>query len=300
MTGQIFSKIGWNYFIGSLMMLVVQFLCVYTAAMIDTELLSDENVKLLLSVLPIYLAGMPVMALMMTTVPKTAVPKRSMNAGQLAAAFFIAYALMFCGNILGNAVADIVGVLKGSRVNNVVAGAVGSANIFLVFVYVVICAPIAEELIFRKLLADRMIRFGEGTAIVASGLMFGLFHGNLNQFAYAFLVGMFFAFIYVKTGNIKYTIILHMLMNFVGSILPAVILRLSAGSSVTVSIYTFVMLGVMAVGIALIWINRKGFVLNKGEETINREMWFRTVICNRGMLLYSGLWLLMIIWQLSV
>ena len=44
-----------------------------------------------------------------------------------------------------------------------------------------------------------------------SGLMFGLFHGNLNQFVYAFVLGLCFGFIYVKTGNIRYTIGLHML-----------------------------------------------------------------------------------------
>ena len=48
--------------------------------------------------------------------------------------------------------------------------------------------------------------------------MFGLFHGNLNQFVYTFLVGAFWAFIYVKTGRLRYTIYLHMALNFMGSV----------------------------------------------------------------------------------
>ena len=56
------------------------------------------------------------------------------------------------------------------------------SNMMVTFLYMVICAPILEEYIFRKLIVDRTVKYGQGVAIVLSGLMFGLFHGNLNQF----------------------------------------------------------------------------------------------------------------------
>ena len=62
------------------------------------------------------------------------------------------------------------------------------------FLYMVICAPILEEYIFRKLIVDRTVKYGQGVAVVLSGLMFGLFHGNLNQFAYAFYWECFWHF----------------------------------------------------------------------------------------------------------
>ena len=77
----------------------------------------------------------------------------------------------------------------------------------------IIAAPIIEELIFRKLLIDRISPFGEKTAIFASALAFGLVHGNFSQFFYAFAIGLLFGYIYVKTRNILYTIVLHMFVN---------------------------------------------------------------------------------------
>ena len=76
-----------------------------------------------------------------------------------------------------------------------------SSNLWVNLFIMVLCAPVAEELIFRKLLIDRLTQYGEGVAVLFSGLMFGLFHGNLNQFVYAFVLGLCFGFIYVKTGD---------------------------------------------------------------------------------------------------
>ena len=42
---------------------------------------------------------------------------------------------------------------------------------------------------FRKLLIDRIVPFGQRVAVVVSGLAFGLFHGNFYQFFYAFSLG---------------------------------------------------------------------------------------------------------------
>jgi len=82
-----------------------------------------------------------------------------------------------------------------------------------------ILAPIFEELIFRKLLIDRVIKYGEFCAIMMSGIMFGLFHGNFAQFFFATGLGMLFAFVYARTGKIWYTILLHMVVNMTTSVI---------------------------------------------------------------------------------
>ena len=46
--------------------------------------------------------------------------------------------------------------------------------------------------------------------------MFGLFHGNFGQFFYAFAVGSVFAYVALRTGGIRYTVVLHFLVNFFG------------------------------------------------------------------------------------
>jgi membrane protease YdiL (CAAX protease family) len=88
-----------------------------------------------------------------------------------------------------------------------------------------ILAPIVEEFIFRKFLIDRTYRYGEWVAILTSGLMFGLFHGNLAQFFFTTLIGGLFAYIYIRTGKIWYTIALHMTMNLATSVVTMFLLQ---------------------------------------------------------------------------
>ena len=73
-----------------------------------------------------------------------------------------------------------------------------------------------------KLLIDRTRRYGDWTAILLSGLLFGLFHGNLFQFFYAALVGMILAYIYTRSGSYLRCVAMHAAINFMGSIvIPA-------------------------------------------------------------------------------
>ena len=78
-------------------------------------------------------------------------------------------------------------------------------------------SPVFEELLFRKFMIDRTMRHGEFISCAMSGIMFGLWHGNFQQFFFAFFVGVLFAFVYIRTGNIIYTMILHASMNLVTS-----------------------------------------------------------------------------------
>ena len=83
----------------------------------------------------------------------------------------------------------------------------------------VILAPVLEEYIFRKLLIDRLSKYGELTAMLFSATVFGLFHMNFFQFFYAFGLGLLFAYIYTRTRNLLYPVLLHMIINFQGSVL---------------------------------------------------------------------------------
>jgi len=174
---------------------------------------------------------------------------------------------------------------------------------------------------------DRTLRYGQGVAIVLSGLMFGLFHGNLNQFIYATALGMFLAFLYVKTGKLKITIAIHMIVNFMGSVVAVLLLKaikfeelmaleenMSSVEAYTQHVMQLVMdnlagyiaylgyacliFGSMIAGIVLFIVFRKRFKLEKGEVSIPKGQRFRTVILNPGMLAYCVFWLVMIVLQL--
>ena len=243
--------------------------------------------------------------------------KHNMKPAQLLGAFAISYALMYLSNLAGQFFTNIIGIIKGSPVDDAIADLVSELNPLTAFFVMVLLAPALEEWIFRKLLVDRTIRYGEGTAIFLSGLMFGLFHGNLNQFVYTFLIGAFWAFIYVKTGRLRYTIYLHMALNFMGSIgslfFLGAISTLEGGSSAMngfhfllgmliplaiVIPYLIVVFGLVISGIVLLVTNWKRFRLIPAELFIPKEKWFSVIFLNAGMILYVLFWIIQIVLQL--
>ena len=83
---------------------------------------------------------------------------------------------------------------------------------FSMFLYAGILAPIGEELLFRGLIQRSLLPFGKKFAIFVSAFTFGLFHGNLIQTPYAFVVGLVLGFVAAEY-NILWAMVLHMINN---------------------------------------------------------------------------------------
>lgn len=79
----------------------------------------------------------------------------------------------------------------------------------------VLAAPVAEELIYRGLLYGRMREFvSKIPATIIASLIFGICHGNIVQFVFAFCIGMLLCLIYEKYQQIRISIWMHMVVNF--------------------------------------------------------------------------------------
>lgn len=77
-----------------------------------------------------------------------------------------------------------------------------------------IVSPLAEEIVFRGILYNRMKKIFSGAlSIVLSALLFGLYHGNIVQAAYGFLMGMLIAYAYEKCGGFLYAFLFHAAAN---------------------------------------------------------------------------------------
>lgn len=312
-----FSSLGLMYFFGALIIIGVQVAVSMLVLAFAPSLLDNPNLSLLVSMLPTYAISFPLTSLLIRQVPGVQMKKHNMKPTQLLGAFAISYALMYLSNLAGQFFTNIIGIIKGSPVDDAIADLVSELNPLTALFVMVLLAPALEEWIFRKLLVDRTIRYGEGTAIFLSGLMFGLFHGNLNQFVYTFLVGAFWAFIYVKTGRLRYTIYLHMALNFMGSVGSLFFLdaisTLEGGSSAMngfhfllgmllplaiVIPYLIVVFGLVISGIVLLVTNWKRFRLIPAELFIPKEKRFSVIFLNVGMILYVLFWIIQIILQL--
>lgn len=84
----------------------------------------------------------------------------------------------------------------------------------LVFLLVGVIGPICEEFVYRGVIYGALRRTGRvKSAIIIQALVFGLMHGNLNQFCYAFVIGIFMAYLLEASGSIISTMLMHVLIN---------------------------------------------------------------------------------------
>lgn len=95
-----------------------------------------------------------------------------------------------------------------------------SASIPVQVIVLGIIIPLTEELMFRGVLFKRYREQGSFVrAALYSSLLFSITHGNMVQFLYSFVLGMFLAYVYEKYGSFKAPAVLHITANMISVIL---------------------------------------------------------------------------------
>jgi membrane protease YdiL (CAAX protease family) len=263
-----------------------------------------------MGVLPMYAIGLPVLLLVVKSMPKRKLETSKMGLGEFLIFFAIAQALMLIGNSIGTALNSFFAAIKGEEISNSTSELIENSPIWITLVVAVIIGPVIEEFIFRKLKIDRLSRYGTGITVFISGFSFGLFHGNFYQFFYAALLGMLLAYITIRTGNWIYSVIMHMLINFFGSVASMPILEMaeefntaletfSSGGTVdfsrllicglAVTSYVVFQYGLAITGIVLLILalkHRWYGLKNTAEVNIPRQDVFPVVFFNAGTIVF--------------
>ena len=188
----------------------------------DSPVRQMELMRWILSVGPMYLVAIPVSLLLMRKIPAETCPAENLGGKRFFVLMLICMPLMYGGNLLG---IQLSSLLSGGSAENRLLDYIGGNPLYSLL-FVVLLAPILEELVFRKQIIDRLGKYGEKHAIFFSALAFGLFHMNLFQFFYAFALGLLFAYVYTRTRRLRYCVIMHMIINFMGSVLAPLLLGL--------------------------------------------------------------------------
>ena len=188
---RVFSRLGWCYLAGTVLMNLLEIILSQVVGRMHPEWLQNPDSRLVISSIVVYGFTLPFIYLLARRMPTSVPDRHPIKAWQFLVMFLMGYALIFVSNILGNIATVLIGLAKGSQVDNKLIEYVTGGSVWVMAVFMVLIAPIMEELIFRKVLVDRAVKYGPGMAVALSGLMFGLFHGNLNQFAYAVVLGAF-------------------------------------------------------------------------------------------------------------
>ena len=307
-----FSKAGLSGFVllgvGTLLqlLLIIVLNAVYPAW-------SEHSLSLwVVTFAPVYLIAVPLGLLILRKLPAKAPKSRSMKGEHYIVVILISVFLMYAGNLLGTAINALLQSIGGLPAGNPVLGYAMDNAILPKLIVMVILAPVIEEYIFRKQLIDRMHMYGEKLAVVTSALMFGLFHGNLAQFFYAFALGLVFAYVYLKTGRLRYSIGLHMIINCMGSVIGPLFLEKTAAVDTTQIVdtttmspellwtaafgfYVLLLLGCALSGLVLFFVNSRKVRFKEAEYELPKGTRFKTVYLNTGMILFVLLCLAMFV-----
>lgn len=176
--------------------------------------------KLIISFVTMYLIGVPVFYLCIKGVDTFPADVGKIGLSSLVSAFIISMTLSYVGSMLGDGVSSVIyratDVMPITETLELISGI--SWEWALVFVAII--GPFFEELIFRKLIIDRTRGFGEKLSMIFSAILFALYHISVQQFFYAFFIGMLYGYIYLRTGKMIYSYVLHAAFNLFGSVIP--------------------------------------------------------------------------------
>ena len=301
-----FSNIGFNYLILAIITIIIQIAGVNIIHLINGELLNNYNFAVIFTAICNYIIPLPIFLYLMKRLKKDDIEKNTVNIKTFITYIAITMTLMWIGNTIGIFITTGLGMLISNNISNPIQELISTSDIWLNLILISIIAPIFEEFIFRKLLIDRTIKYGVRVSIIISATMFALYHGNLNQFFYAFFMGGFFAYVYAKTGKIQYTIALHIIINFLGSVMsPIIATNLQALQSGTATptdiglILVYIIIYLTALVIATLKLCRyKEYKTNGSKTKISLDNPYKTMFINYGMICFIGFFTFKIIQQI--
>ncbi|MSS13222.1 CPBP family intramembrane glutamic endopeptidase [Bifidobacterium tsurumiense] len=253
----------------------------------------------LVSVLGQYGIAVPLAMLVLAGVPTTPVRKFDMSPGRFFSLLVMCFPLMIGGSIIGQLLSAL---LTGGVAINRIESIIAESNPWITLLFTVIVAPLGEEWFFRKQIIDRTRRFGEKTSVLFSALAFGLYHVNLFQFFYAFALGAILGYAYIRTSKLRYSVLIHMLINLQGGVIGPMILQnmgsinddaelanaLARGDSgvVAYAIYLMCMLGLAIAGTVLLIVNRRKWEWYSAPEELPQHLRKKAIFGNAGVIVF--------------
>ena len=218
-----FSKIGFNYLAYSIASILFLIILSNIIAVIRPEILNNINIATIITAICNYVLPLPILLFLMRKLDSTEIKKNNLGFKTFLKYLCITFTLMWIGNITGTIITNLLSFTIQNDIANPIQNLINSTDLWLNLILISLIGPIFEEIIFRKILIDRTIKYGPLASILVSAIIFGLIHGNLNQFCYTVLVGGFFAYVYIKTGQMKYSIGLHIILNRLGAVLSMIV-----------------------------------------------------------------------------
>ncbi len=119
--------------------------------------------------------------------------------------------------LLIDPIISIIDILSQLFVNSHTTELINSVqdeNTFIFIFVIAILPAVLEELFTRSVIINTYAKQSVKITILMSGFFFGIFHLNINQFLYAFVLGVIMCYIVIITESIFASMIMHFVVNF--------------------------------------------------------------------------------------
>lgn len=170
-------------------------------------------------------------------------------------------------NIATNYVIEFAEII-GYKLNYPEVAPIESAfGCLLSLISMAIMPAVCEEFAMRCCALGLLRKHGNAFGILAISIVFGLLHGNVIQFIFAFLVGVILAYVTIKTNSVLPAIIIHACNNGL-SVLQDIITYIAdegSGETITSAIIVFWMIAGVVALITLL--RKKDFAIEKKEKS---------------------------------
>ena len=198
--------------LGSLILGVI----IFALANYFTLLFATSPLYFLLAIMPITILFVSILVCLVSQINI----KKSIRFNGFSIKKFICLLFLFVGAyFISNEIVKIVMLIFPSTVDQIAGmeSFLNFDNIWMGLLLIAILPAIAEEFFFRGIVLNSFKKkYGAFVGIVASALIFGIYHMNWLQGINAFILGLALGYIYVKTGSIFATMLIHFMNNAYG------------------------------------------------------------------------------------
>ena len=217
--------------------------------------------------------------------------------------FCLLFAVARVGTVISNILTVFSRLLLGAFPDNPLTEMLSDTPIIIIFAVVAVLGPIVEELLLRYAVMERLLPFGEKSAILFSAVAFGLLHGNFYQLFYSVGIGLLLGYLYARTRKVLYPILLHVLFNFLGSVVPLSFAPLieqlgngelslsflvqNAAPLAAMLFYLLLQMALPVAGVVLVSVFCKRIRFCPAELPLGKRAHTRACLANAGVILFA-------------
>lgn len=241
--------------------------------------------KTIIGLVTLYVIGLFLFINITKKIPNTNIKKSKVNGKSITLCFLLQFTAFMIMSVLVNIFANISGKKLSTDLNTLTP--------YMIFMLTVF-NPIVEEFVFRKVFADKLLKYGELFYMMVSSFCFAIVHGvslGIPQIIYTFILGMIWSYLFVKTGDIKLPILLHSLSNIFGSI---IIQTLQGISMEITGMYSIFMMMLAIIGLICFIKNKKRVELDNKNKLLDKTI-IKEMFTNKGIIFYTLLTISMMI-----